>query len=89
MAKLDSYCTQANCFQVKSHFATFEVHDLYSNISHSALIRSLGAFLVNPLIDGRHEKLSNEAIENLVQIALINNFFIFDEKSIDFVEVVH
>ncbi|CAF1051151.1 unnamed protein product, partial [Rotaria magnacalcarata] len=34
-------------------FATFKIHDLYSNISHKELLEGLHTLLVNPLIIGR------------------------------------
>ncbi len=35
---------------------------------------------MNPLIYGRHDRLSNDAIEQLVRIVLLENYFIFENK---------
>ena len=50
ISKLDCYCVQSKCFRSSSQFGTFTIREFYNNISHSALIRALGTFLVNPLI---------------------------------------
>ncbi|CAF1336936.1 unnamed protein product, partial [Rotaria sordida] len=50
MQKLDYYCTQQQ-FLLKptTNFATFKIHNLHMNVSHSSLLRALGTFLVSPL----------------------------------------
>lgn len=78
--KFETYATQPPNLRGRAQFATYQIHNLYSHISHSALIETLGSFLVNPLIHGRHEKLSNEAIQELVRLVLKNNYFIFKEN---------
>ncbi|CAF4902866.1 unnamed protein product, partial [Rotaria magnacalcarata] len=61
-------------------FATFKIHDLYSNISHKELLEGLHTLLVNPLIIGRHDRLSNDAIVQLTSIVLRNNYFIYQDQ---------
>ncbi|CAM4837257.1 unnamed protein product, partial [Rotaria magnacalcarata] len=61
-------------------FATFKIHDLYSNISHKELLEALHTLLVNPLIIGRHDRLSNDAIVQLTSIVLRNNYFIYQDQ---------
>ncbi|CAF4344760.1 unnamed protein product [Rotaria sordida] len=71
--KLQYYCIQLDLLQPKTYFATFKIHDLYMKISHSVLLEALNIFLVNPLVNGRHQKLSSDAIQELTAIVLQNN----------------
>ncbi|CAF4263297.1 unnamed protein product, partial [Rotaria sordida] len=81
MQKLDYYCTQQQ-FLLKptTNFATFKIHNLHMNVSHSSLLRALGTFLVSPLVSDRFHKLSSEAIEELMAIVLKNIYFTFNRK---------
>ncbi|CAF1397384.1 unnamed protein product, partial [Rotaria sordida] len=85
MQKLDYYCTQQQ-FLLKptTNFATFKIHNLHMNVSHSSLLRALGTFLVSPLVSDRFHKLSSEAIEELMAIVLNNIYFTFKKKVYQF-----
>ncbi|CAF4347390.1 unnamed protein product, partial [Rotaria sordida] len=61
--KLQYYCIQLDLLLPKTYFATLKIHDLYTMISHSALLEALDIFQVNPLVNGRHQKLSSDAIQ--------------------------
>jgi len=76
--KLEHHCVHTHPLRGSTHFATFKIHDLHNKISHAALLRTLGTFLVNPLFTNRNDKLSNEAIEELTGLVLNNNYFIFN-----------
>ncbi|CAF3627140.1 unnamed protein product [Rotaria sp. Silwood2] len=80
MQKLQYFSSQINRFRPRTNLATFTVHHLYTKISHSALIRALQAFLVNPIELNREERLSSEAIEQLAALVLRNNFFSYNQK---------
>ena len=86
MQKFQYYYSLPNLFLPKTNLATFKIHDLYTMISHSALLEALNAFLVNPLILGRHQKLSNEAIVELTAIVLRNNVFSYNRKIYRFIK---
>ncbi|CAF4518424.1 unnamed protein product, partial [Rotaria sp. Silwood1] len=80
MQKLDYYSTQQNFLKPQTNFATFKIHNLSMNVSHSSLLRALGTFLVSPLVDNRFYKLSSEDIEALMALVLKNIFFTFNKK---------
>ncbi|CAF1383690.1 unnamed protein product [Rotaria sordida] len=86
MQKLQYYYKQLNLFLPKTHLATFKIHDLYTMISYTSLLNALYAFLVNPLLIGRHEKLSSEAIVELISLVLKNNFFTYNGKTYRFIK---
>ncbi|CAF1486986.1 unnamed protein product [Rotaria sordida] len=85
MQKLDYYCTQQQ-FLLKptTNFATFKIHNLHMNVSHSSLLRVLNGFLVSSLVGTRLYKLSSEAIEELMALVLNNIFFTFKKKVYQF-----
>lgn len=66
-------------------FATFKIHDLYTNISHDELLQALNTLLVNPMIMGRHQHLSIDGILELTSIVLRNNYFIYQDSIYRFV----
>ncbi|CAF3329341.1 unnamed protein product [Rotaria socialis] len=78
--KFFQYWMQQTDSTERIKFATFKIHDLYSNISHRELLEALYSLLVHPLIIGRHERLSNEAIVELTSIVLRNNYFIYQDQ---------
>ncbi|CAF3939155.1 unnamed protein product [Rotaria sordida] len=85
MQKLDYYCThQQFLLKPTTNFATFKIHNLHLNVSHSSLLRALGTFLVSPLVSDRFHKLSSEAIEELMAIVLNNIYFTFKKKVYQF-----
>ncbi|CAF1429918.1 unnamed protein product [Rotaria sordida] len=84
--KLQYYCIQLDLLLPKTYFATFKIHDLYMKISHSALLEALNIFLVNPLVNGQHQKLSSDAIQELTAIVLRNNVFSYNGKIYRFIK---
>ncbi|CAF3881794.1 unnamed protein product [Rotaria sp. Silwood1] len=86
MQKLQYYSTQSNLFLPTTHFATFKIHDLYTMISHKNLLDALHTFLVNPLVIGRYDKLSIDAIVELTAIVLENNNFTYNNNIYRFIK---
>lgn len=86
MEKLNYFYFQSKRFQRNTYLATFKIHDLPMMVSHTALLNSLNAFLVNPLILGRHERLSNDAILELTNLVLKHNFFSYNRKIYRFIK---
>ncbi|CAF4287103.1 unnamed protein product, partial [Rotaria sordida] len=84
--KLQYYCIQLDLLLPKTYFATFKIHDLYTKISHSALLEALNIFLMNPLVNGQHQKLSSDAIQELTAIVLRNNVFSYNGKIYRFIK---
>ncbi|CAF1500717.1 unnamed protein product [Rotaria sordida] len=84
--KLQYYCIQLDILLPKTYFATFKIHDLYTKISHSALLEALNIFLMNPLVNGQHQKLSSDAIQELTATVLRNNFFSYNGKIYRFIQ---
>ncbi|CAF1417810.1 unnamed protein product [Rotaria sordida] len=84
--KLQYYCIQLDLLLPKTYFATFKIHDLYTKISHSALLEALNIFLMNPLVNDQHQKLSSDAIQELTAIVLRNNVFSYNGKIYRFIK---
>ncbi|CAF3050590.1 unnamed protein product [Rotaria sp. Silwood2] len=86
MQKLQHYYIQSNLFLPETHVATFKIYDLYTKISHTALLDALHSFLVSPLITGRHQRLSSDAIVELTSLVLKNNTFTYNGKAYRFIK---
>ena len=80
MHKLQYYCTQQGLLRATTHFATFQILNLSTDLLHSTLAQTLNKFLIHRTVTGRYDKLSIEAIEELISIVLQNLFFIYKGK---------
>lgn len=78
--KLQTYCQQADRLTTNTDFVTFELHNLYTRISHSDLLNALSDFLVQQLSSNRYQWLSIETIINLVKFSLKHHIFTYDGK---------
>lgn len=78
--KLQHYCLQEGCLLPQTKFITFQIHNLYTRISHTDILTALNQFLVNPIMVNRHQRLTSDAIEELVAIFLRNNIFSYSGK---------
>ncbi|CAF1220272.1 unnamed protein product [Rotaria sordida] len=84
--KLQYHCVELGLLIPEIYFATFKIHVLYTKISHSSLLEALNIFLVNPLVKGRHQKLSSDAIQQLTAIVLRNNIFSYNVEIYRFIK---
>lgn len=78
--RLQYFCNQAGRLTVDTEFVTFELHDLYTRLSHADLLMALNQFLLRQLPDNRHQSLSIAAIEELTKFALEHHYFTYDDK---------
>ena len=81
MKKLHYYCFQQDdLFQTNTTFITFEIQNLSTNLLHIDILDSVNHLLSHPLIYGRHDRLSSQAIEELINIYLRNQVFTYNQK---------
>ena len=78
--KLKYYCTQQGLLRATTNFATFQILNLSKDLLHSTLAQTLNKFLIHRTVTARYDKLSIEAIEELISIVLRNLFFIHKGK---------
>ena len=79
--KLEYYCIQSVSLLPKTHFVTFKIHNLHTRVSHADILTALNQFLVSQNVnDTRHQRLSNDTIEELTRIFLQNNTFSYQDK---------
>ena len=78
--KLQYYCTQQGLLRATTNFATFQILNLSTDLLNSTLAQTLNKFLIHRTVTGRYDKLSIEAIEELISIVLRNLFFIYKGK---------
>lgn len=67
-------------------FATFNIINLFMNVSHDRIEEALGRFLTNALPGNRHQNLTIETIQQLVKLVLRNNIFTYDNHLYRFVK---
>ncbi|CAF4313967.1 unnamed protein product, partial [Adineta steineri] len=81
MKKLQSHCCYKTVFKSTTSFITFEIHHLYSNLSHEDLRLSIKRLLTDPIIrQPDYNGLSADVIEILVNMFLQTNIFIYNDK---------
>ena len=77
--KLQVYCQlDANHFTVHTEFVTFQLHNLYTRVSHRDLLTALNDFLIQQLPSNRFQWLSIETIINLVKFSLEHHIFTYE-----------
>ena len=86
MQKLEYYSVRPNLILPQTNLATFKIHDLYTKISYKSLLDALHGFLVHPLVNGRYEQLTSDAILELTEIILKNNYFIYNGNIYRFIK---
>ena len=86
--KLQYYCTQQGLLRATTNFATFQILNLSTDLLHSTLTQTLNKFLIHRAVTGRYDKLSIEAIEELISIILRNLFFIYKEKIYRYIKIL-
>ena len=81
MKKLQHYCFQQEFLRSTTHFITFEIHHLYSHLSHTDLLTGVHHLLFNPVIyKSHHNGLKTDGIEALIELFLRNNVFTYNGK---------
>jgi hypothetical protein len=78
--KLEHFCIQEDSLLPRTQFATFHLDDVHSRMSHADILTALNRFLVSPMVTGRHQRLTSEAIEELVGLVLRHQVFQYDGK---------
>lgn len=77
ISKLEFYCQHGNRFNSNIQFATFELHNIYTRLTHNDLLDGLNEFLVRELPSNRYQWLSIETIINLVKVTLKHHVFTY------------
>ena len=78
MQKLEHYGIQEESLLPRTQFATIQLDDVHSRVSHADILTALNRFLVSPMVTGRHQRLTSEAIEELVALVLRHQVFHYD-----------
>ncbi|CAF1550694.1 unnamed protein product, partial [Adineta ricciae] len=79
--KTQHYCIQKDNLLPRTNFVTFEIHHLYSAISHEDILTALNQLLVTPVHQGqRHQRLTSEAVEELTRFVLSKLIFTYNGK---------
>ena len=78
--KLEHYCIQEDSLLPRTQFATVQLDDVHSRVSHADILTALNRFLVSPMLTGRHQRLTSEAIEELAALVLRHQVFHYDGK---------
>ena len=86
MQRLDQYGIQEDSLLPKTKFVAFHINDLYNRMEHSRILTALNRFLVHPVVNGRHQRLTSEAIEVLTSLVLRHQFFIYQNKIYRYVQ---
>jgi hypothetical protein len=81
LKKLQSHCFQSDLLRPTTSLITFEIHHLYTHLSYTKLRNALPHLLMNPLVyKASHQGLHAEGIEELTNLFLQNNIFIYNGK---------
>ena len=67
-------------------FFTFQIHHLFLRVSHDDILLALNQFLVEKTITGRHQRLTIDAIEQLLSLLLRHNIFTYQGKVYRFIK---
>lgn len=78
--RLDYFCKQENNINTNTYLVTFEIPELYSQVSHQSLCMALNDFLHTQTVNGRFDRLTVTALVELTQLVLQNNLFIYQQK---------
>ena len=79
--KIQEYCIQKDTLLPRTKFVTFQMHHLYSTISHEDILTALNQLLVTPINEGqRHQRLTSDAIEKLTKLVLSRHIFTYNGK---------
>jgi hypothetical protein len=60
-----------------TRFVTLEVRQVYLLVSHQRIVDAVGHFLSSVLTTGRHQNLSIDTVQRLVELVLRNNLFTY------------
>ena len=81
LRKLQSYCCQQyNSFDNKTYFVTFEIHNLYTNLSHKDILIAVSRLLAHRSKLDPIDGLNHRAIEELTFLFLQNQIFTYNQR---------
>ncbi|CAF4200999.1 unnamed protein product [Adineta steineri] len=79
--QLQHYCGQSNRLLPVTNFITFEIQHFHYRVSHEALVLALNKFLHRDDVRQiRHDGLTADAVEKLVEFFLDHHIFIYNGK---------
>jgi hypothetical protein len=80
MQRLDAYGVQQDALLPRTRLVAFKIHHAYHHMKHDRILTALNQFLVHPLVNGRHERLTSDTIEALTALVLRHHWFCYQGR---------
>jgi hypothetical protein len=78
MQKLHSYTYTQNALKPTTRFCAIHITNFYTVASHDTMIATVGYFLQDNLATNKLDHVSIITIQNLLQLFLYNNIFVYE-----------